>query len=327
MFKRLDTFFCSSRVLSILIIVFMCVSCGYHYIDYQFQFEKSKSDLQAIHAEYKEIKWETIQSIIGVLNREGKLHAKLVAHIMRKDIEQAYPDLSVLQQKFDRNVYSDEHFNSIIINTVSSNSFLGNVSSRNGVLVSCDDKVLYNLIISSDRFDTDIEEFIRKNYNVQLAESTFESLRHNSDTLKLLEPYGPTSVISKGHRMINTSSLEELKRVYMTEGLEGLSGYILINPFYIVNTGDIFNVPDFDVNGMRTKNHKLIVMSYISIYDIIRTYHNERIINLNKLEQEAVSKNQVALVQLYYSSIKSMILHFFFIIATLLVTRNIKKEH
>lgn len=327
MLNRIDAMFNNSRVLSILIMVFICVSCGYHYIDYQFQFEKSKSDHLAIREEYREIRWETIQSILGVLNREGKLHAKLVAHILRKDVEQAYPDLSVLQQKFDQNVYSDKKFNSIIINTVSSNSFLGNASSRNGVLISCDNKVLYNLIISSDRFDTEIDNFIDRNYNRQLARNTFEALSHNSDGLKLLEPYGPTSVISQGHRLITTSSLEELKKVYMKEGLVGLSGYIMLNPYYIADTGDIFNVPDFDINGLRSKNHKLIVMSYISIYDIIRTYHNDRLTNLSKLEQDAIQRNQVELAQLYYSSIKSMMLHIFFIIATLLVTRNIKKEH
>ena len=314
------------RLISIIMIFFLCISCGYQYIKYQIQFEKYKADQIELHEQYQEIRWETIYSILGVLNREGKLHSKLVAYSLRQDIEKLYPDLSVLQQSLDHGEYNnDEKFSSVIVNTVASNGIFNEASSRNGVLISCDDKVLYNLIINTDKFDIPLKDFIANNYNVQLAQNSFNAIFRYSDELKLIEPYEPVKG-SDGHRIINRASIDQLKQVYLREGLDGLSAYLLINPFYITKTGDLFNVPDFGKNGLRNSNHKIIVMSYISIYDVIKMHHKDRLDALTKLENESLSKMNKNLIDAYYSSIESLLLHFFFIVVILLLTKTVKEN-
>ncbi len=326
MIKLFGKEFYPNRVFSFLVVFLLCISCGYQYIEYQIQFEKYTAKQQKLHAIYQEIRWETLQSILGVLNREGKLHSKLVAHIIRQDIINAYPDLSVLQKNFERDDYSDEKFTSIIVDTVASNGLLGEASSRNGVIINCEDKILYNLIISSDRFDTPLEDFILKNYNYKLAESSFKSIKHYNDGFIFIEPTPPLSG-AENHMMLSTSSLSKLKELYLKEGLEGLSGYLIINPYYITKTGDIFNIPDFDRDGNKNSNHKIIVISYISIYDTIKNYHNDRIANLTKLEQDSIGRMNEELGSMYFSSIKSVLLHFLFIIIILLFTRYLTNKN
>lgn len=314
-----------NKILSILAVALISISCGYQYIEYQLQFEKYSDKKENLHKQYQEIRWETIESILGVLNREGKLHSKLVAHILKQDIISRYPDMSVLQSNLNQGDYNDEKFTSIIINTVTNNGFLGEATSRNGVLISCDDKILYNLIIRADKFDNPTKDFISQNYNVKLAENSFDSINKYRDDLKLLEPVSPVNGDSE-HKMLETSSLAQLKEVFLKEGLEGLSGYLLINPFYITKSGDIFNVPDFGRDGLKSNNHKIIVVSYISIYDIIKVYHNERLTNLYKLENAMELQINEELRDMYFSSIKSVLLHFVFILILLIFNKNFNKE-
>ena len=307
LFTKLRNAFGENYFLSSVVIFFLCVSSAYQYIQYSHHLDNAKRDLTAIHQEYQHIRWETIKSIIGVVNREGKLHSSLVSHILSKRISNEYSNLDNLKATFDSGNYSDSKFNSLIINTVSSNSFMKDSSDRNGILVSLDDRVLYNLIISHDKFDMSWKEFIEKNYNQKLAQNTFDSIKSNSLETKILEPRKNTL---NGHQLIDTSSITELEKIYLKEGLAGLYGYLIITPYYITKDGDIFNTPDFDIHGFKNKNHKIIVISYISIYDVIKEYHEKRLDSIDNLEEKAIKKCEDNIADIYYSSIESLLFHF-----------------
>ena len=324
--KQID----SGVLISALIILILCISCAYHYIDFKYQSDNVKMNENYIKNQYKEIRWESVKSIISVVNREGELHSNLVAYLLRRNIESKYPDMNVLKQKLETGHYSSEPFSSLIFETVNNNSFMGKASSRNGILISCDDRILYNLIIDNDRFDVSWAEFIDSNYNKKLASNTFEAIKRRSSKLKVLEPHEPsTPKETSAHKIIEYSSIEELKDIYMEEGLAGLSAYTLITPYYLTDSGDIFGETDYDINtGERVRNHKIIVMTYISLYDVIQNYHNQRFDNLEKLENEALEKNLKELNSLYYSSIKSMLFHIACIILILGIVKyyNMKSK-
>ena len=307
LFKRLRSAFGENYFISSLVIFFLCVSSAYQFIQYSHHLDNAKRDLNSIHQEYQHIRWETIKSVIGVINREGKLHSSLVAHILCKRIDNEYNNLNDLKATFDSGKYTDGKFNYLILNTVSSNSFMKDASDRNGILVSVDDRILYNLIITHDRFDMSWKEFIEKNYNQKLAKNTLDSIISNTSGTRILEPRKNTL---NGHQLIDKSSLEELEKIYLKEGLAGLYGYLIITPYYITKDGDIFNTPDFDINGIKNKNHKIIVMSYISIYDVIKEYHEKRLNNIDKLEINAIKKQEENIANIYYSSIESLLFHF-----------------
>ena len=90
LFTKLRNAFGENYFLSSVVIFFLCVSSAYQYIQYSHHLDNAKRDLTAIHQEYQHIRWETIKSIIGVVNREGKLHSSLVSHILSKRISNEY---------------------------------------------------------------------------------------------------------------------------------------------------------------------------------------------------------------------------------------------
>lgn len=327
MINRVTRRFKIDKILPAVTIIFLCLSCGFNYIDYQAHFEKSEAELQKIHAEYQEIRWETIRSLLGVVNREGYLYSKLISYSLRRKMEQEYPNREEFHKELDNELYDDTKFSEIIIDTVNNNSFLKDPSSRNGILVVCDDKVLYNLIIPNEKFEMAVDDFISKNYNIKLANSTFSSLNVRSDEIRLLEPYKPSSYNSKNHMMIKTSALDEIKNIYFSEGLSGLSGYLIATPYYIADTEDGFTVTQYDLSYVNDKHHRIMVLTYLSLYDIIMAYHNERITSIDKLEKDAIYRNQVKLSELYYSSIKMMLLHVFFIAFILIISRHTKNNN
>jgi hypothetical protein len=93
---------------------------------------------------------------------------------------------------------------------------------------------------------------------------------NNKSDIIFYEPNEPIRNIE--HMVLNSPSIEGLKNVYTKEGIEGLSGYVMLVPSYITETGDIFGTPDVSNDGNVNKTYKIVVVQRFSLYDIIKKH-------------------------------------------------------
>lgn len=115
-------------------------------------------------------------------------------------------------------------------------------------------------------------DYYQKSFNKPLFKSAVNKLRsHTTNQLIALEPFNYLSCKeTKGHKMITEMTYEQLKSVYVKEGITGLRNYQFLVPIYITDTGDIFGNDDI-VGGIPQDTHKFILIQTFNVYDQLLT--------------------------------------------------------
>ena len=302
------------RFFTALVLLALVISCSYSFIGYNRQINKIEQNTELAKQEFKEIRWDVIEHAIHAIQRIQKINSKLIALELRDEIKKEYPELDALKEVFKRGHHVDDKFNHIIIKTIHNEPLIGEASNRNGVLIGFNDKVLYNLIIPMNTFENDWKFFIEKNYNKALASNLLNRVNsHNRDVI-LLEPREPRLPKDVIHREIAEYDLEVMKDIYLKEGAKGLSEYIIITPAFITDEGDIFGTPEYNEDGAKTNNHKIIVMSYTSLIDWVNAHQGVRLSYIQRMEKKILMQYENETRDLYYQSIQTIALHFVLII-------------
>lgn len=104
-------------------------------------------------------------------------------------------------------------------------------------------------------------------YNVPLLMTAERQIKnHTSTTPIAIEIYN--YIDGSDHAKINSCTYNNLKKIYETEGVEGLRNYQFLAPAYITRNGDIFGNLDLK-EGNQNDNHKFIVLVSFNLYDQI----------------------------------------------------------
>ena len=312
-----------NRFYTMIIIMVLLVSCAYQYLNYAADIKEKDMELINIHNEYKQIRWNTIQSIIDTINTGGNMRAKLASNVLMDNIMAEYDECeSCIKQDILTSSHNTPKLNTAIIKTISKDGFFGHLSNRDGLFIATDNKVLYSIITPQEYFFSTWEEFINSNYNKDLATKTYTILKIPiTSGIKLLEPYAPIVNTQKEHKIINSSSLTELKNVFYEEGLAGLSGYLLLSSYYIYGNDSGLELSEVTTDGTHISN-KIVVISYVSIYDILIKDYASTISAIDAMEERAVNNDKIDRNKIYYSSIKSLLFHIICIVFVLIITRN-----
>ena len=108
-----------------------------------------------------------------------------------------------------------------------------------------------------------LNDYLETTYNAALFKSALKKIRTRSDVPMALEPY---NYLDEDHMMISEITYDNLKQVFMKEGLKGLRNYQFFAPAYITETGDIFGNKDI-IAGVSQPTHKLVVIQFFNLYD------------------------------------------------------------
>lgn len=119
---------------------------------------------------------------------------------------------------------------------------------------------------SENDINRDWDYVISSQYNNPLATSTIDKILKQETTEMLV--FEKSKSKDPNHIYVENMDIDELKRVYMEEGLEGLRGYTFLLPVYITKDGDIFGKDDITA-GHITYNNKFIVIQEYDLYDYI----------------------------------------------------------
>jgi hypothetical protein len=316
----------NSRILVILIVLILSLSCGYHYVSYLEQAKVIEDEKISIQNQFDDLTWFNIETLIGAIQREGNIQANAAAIILKDNIFEQYPNLDELKSDFDTGNYNPTRFNKILIKTIPQTSFMGNFDDRNGIIVATDKKIMYNLMVRHDSIDNSWDEFIEANYNKALAKRASFYLHSRSPLLNIIEPHPPMTT-HYNHYMIDDGTVDNLRKVYIREGLQGLYGYVILCPVYVTPNGDIFNTPDYNDQGVKANNHKMMIISCISIYDTIVKYHMNNYNMTVNLKRNILEAKEAELVQLYYSSICFVLINLIVMLSLIGITKYIRSDN
>lgn len=297
------------------IVTILCLSCAYHYVSYVEQAKRVQHDIESVQSRIQTIEWKNVESVITDINREGDLQANIAALMLKDAIVKNYNNINELKAEFDSGNYNSLKFNHLLIETIPKTNVLNNFNERNGVFVATDKKIIYNLMVDPRTIDNTWDEFIEANYNQPLAKANVDMLQKRYEGLKFIEPAQPQIFSLSTHTMISMPSMEQLKDVYIKEGLNGLYGYVILNAVFITSSGDIFNTPDYNDYGEKANNHKIMVVSCISLYDVIINYHQDSFGNLHRILMDSLEAKKHELNEVYYSSIYLVLIHLIVIIS------------
>lgn len=245
-----------------LLFVISAFVFEYAILEIQSQREHQQESLQ-------ERNFDVIWDFLMVCNKIGYQDSKKLAETMENTIKEEY-DLDELEEKLN-NGDSKEFVSTLngIVSDFESSSLVKN--NRNSVIIlEGSDKILVDRMIDVSKIDTTKSHTkFSDYYDLSINPNLFTTakrqvLNQTSTTPIMLEVHDYGQV--KNHMLIESSSYENLKKVYMKEGVLGLHNYQFLCPSYITKDGDIFGNVDID-QGNPKENHKFTVICTFNLYD------------------------------------------------------------
>ena len=301
------------RFFVIIVILLIFLSCGYSYLDSRNQINNIQIQKNRYMEEIMNLKVDiAYNTILDIGRYEGKA-AELMAQHVADDIREAYKnDMSVLQDRFTKGIFSDSRFNGIVMKTILGEHNINELNDHRwgngGYLVFVQDKLLYNQLFSGgDAFATNIDDIVHKSYNKFLTYDFIDMIRDSKSGIHIIEPN--RAMWGNTHYMMTNLTYENIYNMLKDEGLDGLTGYYVVNFAYIHRDKDIFGVSDYDENGYRTNNFKITIVPYISLYNYIMQYRKPYLNSIDELEQLVNSRAESATKGVYLTSISSLIIH------------------
>lgn len=258
--------------LAIITTIILVLVAVLHYAVFYFQTYQANENITRVDDTYMEVQWNVIEDFIYFAKFQAKTNSDMIANRIIKGIERDYPDLSELSSEFDRGYYHSPKFLEIISKEIAGQHLYNLQGTKNDIFVlSRNGIILDNNVEFHKSTHRAIQDEAVKHYNQVLGFNAITMLIHNAKSdIIFYEPTRPAN--HNNHIMLDSPSMDGLKKVFEKEGLEGLAGYVILVPSYITETGDIFGTPDISSEGMVNDNYKIVVVQRFSIYDIVKQH-------------------------------------------------------
>lgn len=252
-----------SRIL-IIILLFVISVISFEYVIQQIQTERIHQEVALKERDFDVI-WDFLNSCISV----GESDAQHLAEDLEIAVKEEY---GIDRLKNDLNAGEKSDFIDLIdhiVDNYDSSSLVEN--NRNScIILEGYDTILVDRMVDLSKIDSNIQHTKFSDYgdisiNKKLFETSQRLLMNKTLTSPImLEIHDYANI--ENHILVDSCSYDNLKKVYMTEGLLGLHNYQFLIPVYITRTGDIFGNPDFR-EGNPVSNHKFIVIVTFNLYD------------------------------------------------------------
>lgn len=221
----------------------------------------------------KDEQFANLYNYITILYEDALDSANNTANDIEEDIKDNI-DLNQLQLDMDNGIRNENLHEILRKNILHKN--LNNISNyRNGIFVADSNGVIEDLSYTRSSTNGESRSWdneIKNAYNSALEKDAISKILNQSKDIIIAEHVDLLS--NKSHNLINCGTKDELEKIYLKEGIEGLKNYQFLAPAYITDQGDIFGRPDIS-DGKRCENSKLIVIQEFNIYDQISKIYPE----------------------------------------------------
>lgn len=238
--------------------------------------------------------WTLINQIIEDSEERAKQQSNLIANNIRKEILKQYTDLNQLKYDMD-NPREDSKFSNII-NKEIKNKFINVDNDNNDPFVALNTGIYADKSINGSSKNGEKrtwENEIHKHYNKYLAREAIKAIIDGREDLFIFWEYLKNN--NPNHKIFKKMDKDELFKVFMREGIEGLKSYEVLTFTHIDSGQDIFGIEDVDNLGRRQQNRKIIVVQGFSIYDTLKTNHQLELNFFDERREEIKKKYEFEL--------------------------------
>ena len=250
-----------------------------------------------------EIEWEYVETVMQEDYLAAQNQATIVAEELKLKTLAAYPDLEVLRAEIeDENPsLSNSPTYLALMRESIHNKWMNGVMNDNNDLFICDRYgVLMDVSRSTapDKFPNHWEDVFSRMENPTLARVAVEELFNQESSYIFWE------CTLTGHEVLANTvygehipSLQLLHDKFKANGLDALKNIQFLAAAYITPEGDIFGVDDIDIHGVRTFNHKIVVVQTFNLYDQIMTRHSASMEKFNTFREKAVGERRASITE------------------------------
>lgn len=279
----------TQTVIGVTLLAILAAVSVFHFFLFNTEMDTLRERIVQNDQTYTDIKWKVIDASLRNADFLADVTAKNVSESIVADIERQYPNKEVLRNELEQTKELSPKFAEILVSNIE-NRYLFNIDTYdNSLFVMERDRVISDMNPNTADLGKDIDgAIVHKEYNPVLYRRAMDAIVRQHDSSKLIF-YEPSPNSNPDHLIISEMKLGALHEVYIKEGMEGLSSYVFLAPYYITNKGDIFGTPDYNHKGF-TNNHKLIVIQRFNITDIMQSVHPGLLDSIDK-ERDAIDRD------------------------------------
>ena len=231
----------------------------------------------------KDLKWASIESTINTYNKHSRIVGSRIKVNIINAVNEKYKDRAILAQDLLK-PSENAHLYTIMSNEIrdqynqpdQESSFDYYVASRQGVIAHWKQVTFKNKEMGAIPWG----EISKGQFNNFLLDASIKSLLEQKRVVLISEP--EDLIKDPNHRIITTPGKDQLKKVFMEEGLAGLKSYRIIVPVYIEEQEDILGVPDVTALGDMTDNNKLYVLVSYNLYEAVLSSQGSMLDDIDK---------------------------------------------
>ena len=275
------------RFLAVLMIFFITILTILVLL-YSFICIRYKSTSSEALENAKSVEFDKIEKYIRVLHKSSGDTATIVAKDIENQLYSSFNTKKKMKQLYKE--FENDDYSSVccIITKSSRDRYLNCVTNqRNSIIVATNKDILYNMdyVTSSEQetaHHSNWNSFIKNNYNKSLAKNAVLELTRASSDYIFIEPVKSDN---EDHLYEPVINIETLKKIYKSEGLEGLKNYQMLVPVYIKDANtDLFGQYEISA-GIHYNTYRIMVIQRCNIYDQI--IKNRPSMNNSKIEDMA----------------------------------------
>ena len=237
--------------------------------------QQEESALQNIN----DMEWVLIETLLQENTYLAKNKLDIMKANIEKEIKVVYGEKSS-KLKYDiENIENKSYISDLLFKYVEDSTFKTLRSNSSSIFIITPSYVIANND-EDQGFIKVLNEEVQISKDIVYNDLSFQSALFdikNKQTEKDIfwEPRENTFV--PDHKMLGKITKNELRQIFLTEGLAGLREYESLVPIYITRSGDVLGVHDYTVLGERINNNKIIIVQKFKLHSIISLQYNDKI--------------------------------------------------
>lgn len=239
----------------------------------------------------KEMQWQYITGVLREHQLQAKGEAEKIKRNIKGNITRNYgTDSASLSKDLASNNPSAPIF-SITGHAVLDVYHAGIKNDNNDPFVATTSGIISDksLNCSIGKASRTWDEEVQMHWNKKLAQAAVGALVVQKDGFIFWEFLPPDN---STHRALEVMSLDEMRGVFLSEGVDGLAGYEFLQAAYIDPKADMFGVPDVANNGLPMANNKFIVVQGFNLKDVLETYHSTQMQYFDNMQQQVIADTE-----------------------------------
>lgn len=291
------------KIFPFFILAVIVVLCS-HVLIFRAQYNQDIEEVSETDQQISNLEWDYIRSVLYEDFLAAQTQSKGVAMQITRDLRAAYPDITVLKSQMENPLaVSNPQYLQIMKNDIR-NIYLYNIANDSNDIFICNrDGVIMDLSLSTagDSYPNTWDKVYARHVNPKLAELAVGQIFDQTEQIIFWQDKAPFGVDTEGgvknHYLMEAPTIQELRKLYDNEGLEGLRYIEFLAPAYITTSGDIFGVEDIDIHGVKTVTSKIVVVQTFNLYQQLMTRHSAELARYEAFRQNMVKDRRFVLTE------------------------------